>query len=186
MASPDAERAVEDAFAHGKAILRYITANEVGLTGSHQRGYYLPISDEVWPLFTPQRPEKGVTHTHPIEVTWPDGTVTHSHVKWYGDKSRYEYRLTNFNRIRGFTYLSPQLNGALLVIVPVKALRRIRHSSSRAQRSRPRTTASSGTSLPSRSRSPSSPPATSSPPPRGRSSRSASTSSARWTWTKQS
>lgn len=121
MASPDAERAVEDAFTYGKAILRYITANEVGLTGSHQRGFYLPISPEIWPIFTPQKPEKGVTHTHPVEVTWPDGTVTRSHVKWYGDKSRYEYRLTHFNRIRGFPYLAPQLLGALLVLIPVKA-----------------------------------------------------------------
>lgn len=121
MASPDGERAVEDAFRYGKAVLKYITANEVGLTGSHQRGYYLPVSSEIWPLFTPQRPEKGVTHTHPIEVTWPDGTVTNSHVKWYGDKSRNEYRLTNFNRIHGFPYLAPELLGALLVLIPVKA-----------------------------------------------------------------
>jgi hypothetical protein len=124
MASPEASRAVQDVLAHGKALLRYITANEVGLTGSHQRGYYLPISKRVWPLFTPQRPEKGVTHTHPVEITWPDGIVTRSRVKWYGDKSRFEYRLTSFNRIRGFPYLAPDLAGALLILIPVRKRQR--------------------------------------------------------------
>src|SRR3954466_11952942 len=116
MASIECERGIEDAFTHGAALLKYITANEVGLTGSHQRGYYLPIDESAWRLFTPQAPEKGTTHTHPVEVTWPDGTVTKSHVKWYGDKSRYEYRLTNFNRIRGFPYLAEQVVGAMLIL----------------------------------------------------------------------
>ena len=124
MASIECERAAEDAFTHGTALLKYITANEVGLTGSHQRGYYLPIDETAWKLFTPQAPEKGVTHTHPVEVTWPDGTVTHSHVKWYGDKSRYEYRLTNFNRIRGFQYLSEPMVGAILILVVVEPQKR--------------------------------------------------------------
>lgn len=120
MASIECERAVEDAFTQGTALLKYITANEVGLTGSHQRGYYLPLDESAWKLFTPQPPEKGVTHTHPVEITWPDGTVTTSHVKWYGDKSRHEYRLTNFNRIRGFQYLAEQLLGAMLILVVVQ------------------------------------------------------------------
>jgi hypothetical protein len=120
MATIECERAVEDSFTHGTALLKYITANEVGLTGSHQRGYYLPIDESAWKLFTPQAPDKGITHTHPVEVTWPDGTVTASHVKWYGDKSRYEYRLTNFNRIRGFPYLAEQLLGAMLILVVVE------------------------------------------------------------------
>jgi hypothetical protein len=124
MGSPECERAVEDAFNHGTAFLKYITANEVGLTGSHQFGYYISGDEQVWPLFTPQAPVKGITDTHPIEVTWPDGTVTQSNIKWYGDKSRDEYRLTGFNRIRGFPYRSEQLLGAMLILVVVEPQKR--------------------------------------------------------------
>jgi hypothetical protein len=119
MASQECERAVEDAFKHGTALLKYIQANEVGLTGGHQAGFYIPVDDKVWPLFTPQKPFKGLTHTHPVEVTWPDGTVTASNIKWYGDKSRREYRLTAFNKIRHFPYRSEHLVGAMLILIPV-------------------------------------------------------------------
>jgi hypothetical protein len=42
MLSPAAERAVNDALACGKALLKFISPNNVGLTGSHECGYYLP------------------------------------------------------------------------------------------------------------------------------------------------
>jgi len=49
--SPICERAIEDATTYGKAVLKFISANDVGLTGGHQYGYYLPL--EVWYLFSP-------------------------------------------------------------------------------------------------------------------------------------
>jgi len=42
MTSPFAERAIAEALRYGKAILKFISPNDVGLTGGHQCGYYLP------------------------------------------------------------------------------------------------------------------------------------------------
>lgn len=115
--SPEAERAVEDALRHGKALLKIISANDTGLTGSHQAGFYLPKSADVWPLFTPHGPIKGRLDKSLVDITWPDGRVTESAVTWYGKKTRSEYRLTRFGR--DFPWLVHDLVGALLVLVPV-------------------------------------------------------------------
>lgn len=108
------ERAIEDALQYKKAILKVISANDVGATGGHQSGYYLP--KEVWHLFTPQRPEKGVNHHHPVDVIWQDGNTTNSNVVWYGKGTRNEYRLTRFGR--KFPYLEDDNVGGLLVLIP--------------------------------------------------------------------
>lgn len=115
--SPEAERAVEDALRHGRALLKIISANDTGLTGSHQAGFYLPKSEDVWPLFTPHGPIKGRLAKSLVDITWPDGRVTESAVTWYGKKTRSEYRLTRFGR--DFPWLVHDLVGALLVLVPV-------------------------------------------------------------------
>jgi hypothetical protein len=112
--SAAAERAIDDVLRHGRAILKFISANDVGLTGSHQAGFYLPRA--VWQLFTPHAPVKGRNDKSPVAIRWPDQT-THSMVTWYGTGTRSEYRLTNFGR--HFPWLSHDLVGALLVLVPV-------------------------------------------------------------------
>jgi type II restriction enzyme len=76
------EKAIEDALKYKKAILKIISPNDVGVTGGHQSGYYLP--KEVWHLFTPQSPQKGINHHHPVDVIWQDGNTTNSNVIWYG------------------------------------------------------------------------------------------------------
>ena len=70
MATPECERAIEDAVRYGYALLRYISPNDVGLTGGHQYGYYIPKNDEVWPLFTAHPPQKDTNDTHPVTITW--------------------------------------------------------------------------------------------------------------------
>ena len=57
MPSPVAEKAIEDAQQHGRAILKFISANDAGVTGSHQAGFYLPKS--AWKMFAPFGPVKG-------------------------------------------------------------------------------------------------------------------------------
>lgn len=114
MMSPMCERAIEDATRYKKAILKFISANDVDLTGGHQGGYYLP--KEVWHLFTPHEPIKGVNKEHNVVVTWQDGRKTHSKVKWYGNLTRSEYRLTSFGR--DFPYRTFDNLGDLLVIIP--------------------------------------------------------------------
>src|SRR5258708_3494614 len=96
MTSPAADRAITDALIHGKAILKFISPNDVGLTGGHQCGYYLP--KVVWQMFTPQAPTKGVNYDHQVKVLWQDGRTTDSVVKWYGRGTRSEYRMTRFGK----------------------------------------------------------------------------------------
>lgn len=108
------ECAIADVSEYGKAILKFISANDVGLTGGHQRGYYLPKKDGVWQWFTPHGPKKGRNDDHPVKVTWEDGRTTDSCVKWYG-LAKNEYRLTRFGR--DFPYLDHDCVGSLLILV---------------------------------------------------------------------
>jgi EcoRII C terminal/Restriction endonuclease EcoRII, N-terminal len=114
MASPLGERAIEDATAQGNAILKFISPNDAGLTGSHQCGFYLPKS--VWQIYTPHAPERGHNAEEAVEIVWQDGRVTDSRIKWYGTGTRAEYRLTRFGR--GFPFLTADNVGDLLVLIP--------------------------------------------------------------------
>lgn len=74
MISIEAEKAISDALHYGKAILKFISPNDVGLTGSHQSGYYLP--KEIWRSYTPHPPEKGVNRDHFVDILWQDEVTT--------------------------------------------------------------------------------------------------------------
>lgn len=114
MAGPAAERAVEDALTCGKALLKFISPNDVGITGSHQCGFYLP--KHAWKLFTPNPPTKGENAESWPKIEWQNGQVTESRIIWYGRGTRSEYRLTRFGR--DFPYLTEDVVGDLLVLVP--------------------------------------------------------------------
>jgi EcoRII C terminal/Restriction endonuclease EcoRII, N-terminal len=115
MPSPLAEKAIEEAQKVGKAILKFVSANDCGLTGSHQAGFYLPKS--AWELYAPFAPEKGKLEKSKIRITWQGGErATDSVVTWYGQKTRFEYRLTSFGK--GFPYLIDDSVGDLLVLIP--------------------------------------------------------------------
>lgn len=114
MASPIAERAITDATTVGRALLKFISPNDVGITGSHQCGFYLPGA--VWQLFTPHPPTKGSNAKSWPKVLWQDGRVTESCVTWYGTRTRNEYRLTRFGK--EFPYLTDDTVGSLLVLIP--------------------------------------------------------------------
>lgn len=115
MMSPMCERAVEDATKYGKALLKFISANDVGLTGGHQCGFYIPKA--IAGFFTPHEPQKGTNNNHHVEVLWPDGRRTSSVVKWYGQRTRSEYRLTRFGR--NFPWRTADNLGNLLILIPV-------------------------------------------------------------------
>ncbi|HXK62695.1 MAG TPA: EcoRII N-terminal effector-binding domain-containing protein, partial [Acidobacteriota bacterium] len=57
MPSPLAEKAIMEAQQYGRPILKFISANDAGLTGSHQAGFYLPKS--AWELYAPFGPVQG-------------------------------------------------------------------------------------------------------------------------------
>ena len=114
MSSPACEEAIKNAFNFRKAILKFISPNDVGLTGGHQCGYYLP--KKIWRLYTVHGPVKGKNYEHHVKVTWQDGRLTESIVKWYGVGTRSEYRLTRFGK--GFPFLTDDCVGNLLVLIP--------------------------------------------------------------------
>lgn len=115
MQSPFAEKAVLEAQQHGKAILKFISANDCGLTGSHQAGFYLPAA--AWRLYAPFPPRKGKLEKSKVRIVWQGGDrTTDSVVTWYGQKSRSEYRLTCFGK--AFPYLTDDTVGDLLVLIP--------------------------------------------------------------------
>jgi hypothetical protein len=111
--TPAAESAVDEALRAGRAILKFISRNDVGDTGGHQCGYYLPKHS--WEIFTDIPPEKGTTSTKDVRITWGNGQQTDSSLKWYG-RGKSEYRLTKFGR--GFSYLDKDNVGSLLVLIP--------------------------------------------------------------------
>lgn len=117
MLSIDGEMALRDSLETGKAIVKFISANDVGLTGSHQYGFYLPKA--AWQLFTPHAPVTGENNQHDVEILWPDGLITRSRVSWYGVRTRSEYRLTRFgNNFPWIAWNSSDNVGDLLIIVP--------------------------------------------------------------------
>jgi type II restriction enzyme len=112
MISPYCERAIEDALHYGNALLKFISPNNAGLTGSHECGFYLPIS--VWEMYTPHPPVKGRNDKHPVSILWQDGRTTQSVITWYGAK-KHEYRLTRFGK--DFPFLNEDVVGDLLVLI---------------------------------------------------------------------
>jgi hypothetical protein len=112
--SPICELAFKEIQKYSNVLLKFITPNEVDNSQSNQAGYYIP--KKAAHLFTPQKPEKGVNHTHPVEILWQDGSTTQSVVKWYGKGSRSEYRITRYGR--DFPFASNRdLVGDLLVLI---------------------------------------------------------------------
>ena len=114
MASHVAERAVESALASGNALLKFLSPNDAGITGTHQEGFYLPKG--AWPMFTPHPPQKGVNAEEEVEILWHDGSRTMSRIKWYGKDTRSEYRLTRFGK--DSPHHNADVVGDLWILVP--------------------------------------------------------------------
>ncbi len=120
MPSPLAEKAIAEAQQYGKAILKFISANDTGRTGGHQAGFYLPKA--VWKLYAPFGPVQGRNKKSNVKIIWQGGRLeTNSVVTWYGSgnvkRPRSEYRLTCFGR--GFPFLQEDVAGDMLVLIPM-------------------------------------------------------------------
>ncbi len=115
MPSAICELAITDSLKAGKALLKFISANNVGSTGSHECGYYLPKA--AWPLYAPFPPEKGDNKKNDVKITWQADIQTDSVVTWYGKGTRSEYRLTRFGS--DFPFLNEDCIGNLLILIPV-------------------------------------------------------------------
>ncbi|WP_274585406.1 type II restriction endonuclease [Neisseria leonii] len=103
---------VEVAEKSAAVYCRYIRANDVGATGSHQSGFYIQkhFSRQLFDTNC----VKGENQTVPIVIEWQDGTITNSNFKYYGQCSRNEARITGFGR--GFEFLGHEYSGSLLVL----------------------------------------------------------------------
>lgn len=108
------EQAISDALQTGNALCKFISRNEVGSTGGHQCGFYLPKS--AWRMFISKPPLKNRNIKSTIQIKWPENLWTESSITWYGKGTRSEYRLTRFGK--NFSWLDEGLVGSLLVLIP--------------------------------------------------------------------
>lgn len=94
------------------AWCRYITGNDAGTTGSHQAGFYVPKCASA--LLFDRPGQKGENKEKTVRIRWQDNFVTESCMKYYGQGTRNEYRITRFGR--NFPFLQDENVGDLLVI----------------------------------------------------------------------
>ncbi len=94
------------------AWCRFITGNDTGTTGSHQAGFYVPKSASELLFDEPGR--KGENKEKIVQIKWQDDFTTESCMKYYGQGTRNEYRITRFGR--NFPFLQDDNVGDLLII----------------------------------------------------------------------
>ena len=94
------------------AWCRFITGNDTGTTGSHQAGFYMPKCASSLLFDEPGR--KGENKEKIVQIKWQDDFTTESCMKYYGQGTRNEYRITRFGR--GFPFLQDDNVGDLLII----------------------------------------------------------------------
>ncbi len=95
-----------------KAWCRYITANDTGQTGGHQSGFYVPKCAA--PLLFDELGRKGENKEKTVSILWQDDFYTTSRMKYYGQGTRNEYRITRFGR--DFPFLNDEYIGSLLIL----------------------------------------------------------------------
>ena len=94
------------------AWCRFITGNDTGTTGSHQAGFYIPKCASE--LLFDQPGQKGENKEKTVQIKWQNDFTTESCMKYYGQGTRNEYRITRFGR--GFPFLQDDNVGDLLII----------------------------------------------------------------------
>jgi len=97
------------------AYIKFLSANDLGLTGAHQSGIYL--SKDSYKFFMEQPGKNGENFEKNVRIRWHD-VITDSCFKWYGSGSRSEYRLTktrDFFRGREELY-----TGSLFILCQMK------------------------------------------------------------------
>ena len=94
------------------AWCRYITGNDTGKTGSHQAGFYVPKCASS--LLFEKPGIKGENKEKMVNIKWQNDFVTESCMKYYGQGTRNEYRITRFGH--GFPFLQDDNVGDLLII----------------------------------------------------------------------
>lgn len=107
-----ADRALDSVRQGCLSWCHFITANDVGGTGSHQAGFYIPKSAA--PRLFDEPSERGRNLLRRVEIVWQGDLTTQSALHYYGTGTRNEHRLTRLGR--GFPYLRDECIGDLLVL----------------------------------------------------------------------
>ncbi len=95
-------------------LVRWLTANDTGMTGSHQAGHHVPVG--AWRLFFDRPGQRGENLERFVTIDWTGHGPTESRAIWYGRGTRSEYRLTRFGR--DFPFRGEAHVGSLLVMHP--------------------------------------------------------------------
>jgi len=105
------DRAITVAIHGMRTFCKFLSANDTGETGGHQAGIY--IAKPAIPILFEKPFQRGENGERWVKVTWNDELTTDTRFIYYGQKTRNEYRITNFGK--GFPFLKPQYTGALFV-----------------------------------------------------------------------
>lgn len=92
-------------------FMKFLSANDLGLTGAHQAGIYL--QKDSWPMFITEEGKIGENISKDITLNWEE-MQTEVSFKWYGSGTRSEYRLTRTGEY--FRDREEHYTGSLLVI----------------------------------------------------------------------
>ncbi|WP_240417531.1 type II restriction endonuclease [Paenibacillus periandrae] len=94
MPSETLDKAINTASKQKQFFCKFIALNDVGMTGGHQEGIYLPV--KAAPLFFDEQGLRGENTERWVNFHLQDGSVVQPKAKWYGNKTRKEYRITRF------------------------------------------------------------------------------------------
>ncbi|KIC03776.1 hypothetical protein OA88_01350 [Flavobacterium sp. JRM] len=103
------KKAIEAVNKNEVNFFKFLRANEVGATGSHQSGILISKAAHQI-LFDGPSPKIKTERT--VNITWPNGRISDCHFKYYASKN--EFRITNFGK--NFDYLTPKSLGGLFVL----------------------------------------------------------------------
>lgn len=104
--------AIRDVKQARKAFCRFITANDIGATGGHQSGFYIPKA--VATIAFNELGVRGENLEKLVHIHWQDNFCTSSRFIYYGKGTRNEYRLTRFGK--NFPFFCDEYIGALMIV----------------------------------------------------------------------
>lgn len=106
------EKLLNDYESSSLSFCKFISANDAGITGSHQTGIYIPKNS--FSILFDSAGRKGENKERTVSIQWQNDFSTESRFKYYGKGTRNEYRITKFGR--GFEFLSDEYVGALFIL----------------------------------------------------------------------
>jgi hypothetical protein len=106
---------IEAAKQYGRFYCKFVTANDVGLTSSHQEGIH--IAKSAWSIFFETEGIKGENKEKFVKIHLDDYYPFDSRVIYYGKGTRNEYRITRFWTNSPFE--KEQQVGNLIIFIPI-------------------------------------------------------------------